>query len=147
MLFNSIEFLLFLPIVLIIFYAVQHKFRVFVLLAASYYFYLSWNPIYILLIFAFTFTDYFAGIFLSNNEKPLSRKLILGFSIILNIGLLVYFKYINFVIENLNVLMYAEDQADEALQVLDVILPVGISFYMFQTLSYTIDVYYKKITA
>jgi len=141
MLFNSIEFLYFLPVVLVLFYLVQHKFRVFVLLLASYYFYMSWNPVYLLLILASTLTDYGAGLALAQLKDKLQRRLIVAASILLNIGLLVYFKYTNFILENLNAVMSPTVDGQAPIELLDILLPVGISFYTFQTLSYTIDVY------
>ena len=145
MLFNSLDFILFLPIVLILFYSIQFKFRSIVLLAASYYFYLSWNPIYLILIITSTLTDYFAGIALSLSKKGISRKLILLVSILINLGLLIYFKYANFILENTNTLVSSINSSYKSIELLDIVLPVGISFYTFQTLSYTIDVYLKKI--
>ncbi|MCB9230729.1 MAG: MBOAT family protein [Bacteroidia bacterium] len=145
MLFNSVEFLLFLPLVLILYYLVQHKYRVILLLLASYYFYLSWNPVYIVLIILSTFTDYSAGLLLGKQENPGPRKLILTGSFLVNLGLLVYFKYSNFILENIDLLAAWRNPEHEPIKLLDIILPVGISFYTFQTLSYTIDVYFRKI--
>ena len=106
---------------------------------------MSWNPVFIVLIIISTLTDYFAGILLSSTAETKRRKLILTTSILVNIGLLAYFKYANFILENVEFLFYYNSENKEPFQLLDIILPVGISFYTFQTLSYTIDVYYQKI--
>lgn len=145
MLFNSLEFILFLPFILIIYYLVSHKLRGVVLLLASYYFYMSWNPIYIILILISTLTDFGAGLFLDKTENQLKRRLILAISLCLNLGLLSYFKYANFFIENWNQLSQFSSSSLFSLSSLDLILPVGISFYTFQTMSYTIDVYHKRL--
>ena len=147
MLFNSIEFLLFLPFVFIVYYLVSHKLKGIVLLLSSYYFYMSWNPIYIVLIIISTLTDFSAGILLSRTDNHYKRKVIVAVSLLLNLGLLSYFKYANFFIENWNQLSYFSSSGLFSVQALDIILPVGISFYTFQTISYTIDVYNKRLIA
>ena len=145
MLFNSFDFIVFLPIVLLLFFAFQQKFRVAVLLVASYYFYMSWNPIYILLIVASTITDYSAGRALSKTSKQQSRNLILAISIIVNLGLLFFFKYTDFLLENINATVEIATNKEAPFTLLELIIPVGISFYTFQTISYTIDVYNRKV--
>lgn len=145
MLFNSLEFLLFLPIVLIAFYLVPHKGRVFLLLGASYYFYMSWNPSYILLILISTFIDYSAGLGLGRTSKKSLRRLYLYTSLGLNLGMLTVFKYGDFLITTSNRIVYKLGFYDWTMESLNLILPVGISFYTFQTMSYTIDVYREKI--
>tara|TARA_B110000285_G_C15079000_1_gene592372 strand:- start:132 stop:1529 length:1398 start_codon:yes stop_codon:yes gene_type:complete len=147
MLFNSFDFIVFLPIVLLLFFAFQQKFRVAVLLVASYYFYMSWNPIYILLIVASTITDYSAGRALSKTSKQQSRNLILAISIIVNLGLLFFFKYTDFLLENINATVEIATNKEAPFTLLELIIPVGISFYTFQTISYTIDVYNRKVEA
>ena len=144
MIFNSLEYFLFLPLVVILFYLVGHRLRIFVLLLASYYFYISWNPIYILLILASTLIDYGAGIGLDRVSRPQSRKFILSVSILANLGFLFFFKYFNFALENVNEIMLSIKEGYQPREVWDIILPVGISFYTFQTMSYTIDVYNGK---
>lgn len=106
---------------------------------------MSWNPWYILLIVASTLTDYIVAILIERNNRKRSKQLLLLSSLIINLGLLGTFKYGNFIVENLNLgLQYFEKSAIEPF---DLILPVGISFYTFQTISYTIDVYRNQISA
>lgn len=137
MLFNSLEYIIFLPTVFLLFYLFPHRFRVFILLLASYYFYMSWNPAYIFLIITSTLIDYTAGRGLERARHHITRKSILWTSICVNLGMLIFFKYGNFFIDNFNRFRIEADR----LEPLGFILPVGISFYTFQTMSYTIDVY------
>ncbi len=143
MAFNSIQFLVFFPIVVILYFSVPGKFRWCWLLAASYFFYMSWRPEYLLLIIASTLVDYFCGMAISRSQKLSRRKLFLLVSLGVNLGLLFAFKYFNFfngVLKELFLrLNWPYRIAD-----FDVLLPVGISFYTFQTLSYTIEVYQRK---
>ena len=147
MIFNSLEYILFLPLVFVLFYLFRHKFRVFILLAASYYFYISWNPVFIILILLSTLIDYGAGLLLERTISASTRRLILGISICANLGFLFFFKYFNFALENVNEVMLAVKGSYQPIEAWDIILPVGISFYTFQTISYTIDVYNGKINA
>ena len=143
MLFNSIEFLFFLPICLVCYFLLPERFKKIFLLVSSYYFYMSWNPKYIILILLSTFVDYFAGIKLSSEENQKKRNFLLLLSLSLNLGLLFYFKYLNFAFSA--IVDFANSIGSSAtFDALDIILPVGISFYTFQTMSYTIDVYYQK---
>jgi alginate O-acetyltransferase complex protein AlgI len=139
-LFNSFHFLLFFPLVVAGYYALPHKARWLVLLAASYYFYACWNINYLGLIIASTLIDYIAGIQITTTQSRSRKRLFLGLSIVTNLGLLFVFKYYAFatgsaqaILEQFNVFYAAPE--------LGLLLPVGISFYTFQTLSYTIDVY------
>ncbi len=154
MLFNSLEFLLFLPTVIIVYFLIAHKFRWLWLLAVSYFFYMSWNPKYALLILFSSITTYYSGILIekanySNLDSKLKKKrknlyVFLSFSI--NLSILIFFKYYNFIGENINNLFsYFGD--DKVVPIIDLLLPVGISFYTFQALSYTIDVYRGDIKA
>jgi len=147
MIFNSLEYILFLPLVFVLFYLFRHKFRVFILLAASYYFYISWNPVFILLILFSTLIDYGAGLLLEKTSSNSTRRLLLGISICANLGFLFFFKYFNFALENVNEVMLAVKGSYQPIEAWDIILPVGISFYTFQTMSYTIDVYNGKTKA
>ena len=147
MIFNSIEYILFLPIVFILFYLFRHKFRVFILLAASYYFYISWNPVFIILIILSTLIDFGAGLLLEKTSSNSTRRLLLGISICANLGFLFFFKYFNFALENVNEAMLAVKASYQPIEAWDIILPVGISFYTFQTMSYTIDVFNGKTKA
>nr|WKN35517.1 MBOAT family O-acyltransferase [Tunicatimonas sp. TK19036] len=143
MLFNSLHFALFFPIVFALYFLINPKYRWVLLLIASYYFYMSWNPIYILLILFSTFIDYFVAIFIERTEEKNKRKFLLYISLSANLGLLFIFKYYNFF--NGAISDFADLFGYEySHSVLNILLPVGISFYTFQTLSYTIDVY-KKI--
>lgn len=147
MLFNSLDFLIFLPIILIAFYLFPFKLRVFLLLAASYYFYMSWNPKYIILILISTLIDYSTGILLQRNEDQFRRKLLLATSMFLNLGMLIAFKYGDFLLQNTSRVLFKLGIENQSFELLDLVLPVGISFYTFQTMSYTIDVYNRKIKA
>ena len=140
MVFTSHIFLFyFLPLVLLIYYAVPTSSRNVTLTLASYVFYGWWKPWFVLLMLTSTVVDYVAGRVISTSENQGSRRLALVASIIVNLGLLAFFKYYMFTMENLNALSQAV--GGPAFQVLKVTLPIGISFYTFQTLSYTIDVY------
>jgi alginate O-acetyltransferase complex protein AlgI len=141
MLFNSLEFLIFLPIVIIIYYILPHKFRWVLLLAASYYFYMAWNPKYIVLIVFSTLVDYFAAILMEKQKNKARRKVFLLISLAANLGLLFLFKYFNFANGTLGRIFNLFADKPYPIGSLSLLLPIGISFYTFQTLSYTIDVY------
>lgn len=138
--FNSIEFLLFLPIVSFLFFTLPNKFRISLLLLASIVFYMSWSPWYITLILFSALVDYFCGLKIYHSESKRTKKLFLYLSLTANLGLLGYFKYYNFFIDNINTII-----GSQAIPYLDIVLPVGISFYTFQTLSYSIDIYFGKL--
>ena len=143
MTFNSLAFLIFLPIVIILYFIVPHKFRWLVLLIASYYAYMSWNPWLVFLILATTVVSYTAAMLMPKTNNQKVKKLLLVITIIVCLGILIFFKYFNFllgsVISFLN--LFSMNIHSVAL---DIILPIGISFYTFQTLSYVIDVYKGK---
>lgn len=144
MLFNSFSFLVFFPIVCVLYFACPHKWRWILLLVASYYFYMNWKPIYALLIFASTFVTWIFALLISKNEDINSRKLYLIISLIINFGILFLYKYFDFLnIEVKGVL----DSLSIGWPVpnFDLLLPVGISFYTFQAVGYTIDVYKRKV--
>lgn len=140
MLFNSIEFVFFFPIVVIAFFAIPHRFRWTLLLAASYYFYAAWRPEYLILIIASTLVDYAAALRMGACDTKRGRRWWLWLSLLSNLGLLFTFKYFNFFNGQLAGL-FEFLEVPYRIPELDVLLPVGISFYTFQTLSYTIDVY------
>lgn len=146
MLFNSFAFAIFLPIVFCLYWALPHKYRWSLLLVASYYFYMSWNPKYVFLIFFTTAVSFFAAILLEKATDKKKKKFILYISAILCLGVLVYFKYFNFVSQSIVDILRAVSINLNPITV-DVLLPVGISFYTFQTLSYVIDVYKGEIKA
>ncbi|PKP23962.1 MAG: membrane-bound O-acyltransferase family protein [Bacteroidetes bacterium HGW-Bacteroidetes-22] len=143
MLFNSIEFIIFLPIVISLFFLIPHRFRWILLLAASYYFYMCWKVEYIFLIVFSTLIDYFCGIFMEKFHEKRFKLPILLVSLISNLGLLFFFKYYNFASENLN-LLFDKIGIQQDIPLMNFLLPVGISFYTFQTLSYSIDVYFGR---
>lgn len=154
MLFNSFEFLIFFPVIVIIYFLIPRKIRCFWLLAASYFFYMCWNVKYALLLFFSTFVTWICGFILQTvSEKNWSPERILFYkkgcvaaSFFLNLSILFFFKYFNFTVGNLNFLL-DKIHTNFRLPVLDLILPVGISFYTFQALGYTVDVYRQEIEA
>ena len=139
MLFNSIEFLIFFPIAVVAYYIFPKAIRNYWLLVCSYYFYMCWNPKYSFLLMTTTIITYLSGLLLDVvNKSELDsgdtnrlRKCIVAVSFVLNIGLLFYFKYINFAMDIWEDIMSRFGMRLEA-PVFDVILPVGISFYIFQ---------------
>lgn len=140
MLFNSEQFLIFLPIVVLLYYVLPAKIKNIWLLVASYFFYMCWNAQYALLILTSTVVTFFSGLLISKFSKKITRKWVMIVCIVINLGILFYFKYANFgmsVIQNLLAILHIQLN----MPVVDVLLPVGISFYTFQALSYTIDVY------
>ena len=147
MLFQSFDFLVFFPLVFALFWAIN-KWNVLTrnifLLAASYFFYGYWDYRFLALILSSSLVDFTIGILLHKTTKASARKGLLAFSVIFNIGLLGYCKYLNFFIENF-VSALSSVGIEQDISTLQIILPVGISFYTFQTLSYTIDVYRKNI--
>lgn len=147
MLFNSFEFAIFLPVVFILYWFVTNRnirIQNSFLLLASYFFYGWWNWRFLSLIAFSSFIDYFIGLKLKNQNNSNIRALLLLISIVINIGFLGFFKYYNFFIDSF---VDAFSLFGEPFNIkrLNIILPIGISFYTFQTLSYTIDVYKKKI--
>lgn len=147
MLFNSIDFAVFLPIVFILYWFVTNRslaIQNLLIVVASYVFYGWWDWRFLLLIVISTLTDYYVGIRLSKQSIQSKRKVLLLISILLNLGMLGFFKYYNFFIENF-VAAFSFFGNPIQPNTLNIILPVGISFYTFQTLSYTIDVYRRKI--
>ncbi len=142
MLFNSINFLVFFPVVVFIFFMIPKKCRYLWLLAASYYFYMCWNAKYVILIFSSTLVTWIAGWLVSVCKTH--RKWMLGGSLLFNLGLLFFFKYFDFFWEAWGKVfsMVGGRLPDKPF---DVLLPVGISFYTFQALGYMLDVYRGKI--
>lgn len=147
MLFNSIDFAIFLPIVFILYWFVTDKnlkLQNFLIVAASYLFYGWWDWRFLSLILFSTIVDYTIGRQLRNEENQLKRKILLWTSILVNLGFLGFFKYYNFFLDNF-ITAFSFFGQDIQANSLNIILPVGISFYTFQTLSYTIDVYKRKL--
>lgn len=143
MVFSSIVFLLyFLPVTLIIYFVIKDKYKNIFLLLASIFFY-SWGaPKFIFVILFTTVLDFFLVQWMYNRKNEISRRAVLIFSVSMNLGLLFYFKYCNFFIDNINGILAAFHILP--LKVLNVILPIGISFYTFESLTYVVDVYRKK---
>lgn len=147
MLFNSIDFAIFLPIVFFLYWFVtQHnlRFQNLLIVAASFLFYGWWDWRFLSLLLFSTILDYSLALLINKQEDPKKRKHILYLSILVNLGFLGFFKYYNFFLDNFIqafTFFGREIKADS----LNIILPVGISFYTFQTLSYTIDVYRRKL--
>ncbi|WP_405576052.1 MBOAT family O-acyltransferase [Winogradskyella sp. Asnod2-B02-A] len=147
MLFNSFEYLIFLPTVFLLYWFVFNKhlkLQNLFLLVISYVFYGWWDWRFLALIAFSSFVDYNIGLRLDNTQEQRKRKLLLYISMLVNLGFLGYFKYYNFFIDNFK-LAFESIGINMHLSSLQIILPVGISFYTFQTMSYTIDVYRKKL--
>ena len=144
--FNSAQFLLFFFIVVIFYYVLPNRIRWIWLLAASYCFYMTWNPKYIFLIITSTLITYVGGLLIDRVEKVKIRKLLVFFSISSNLGILFIFKYYDFFSTSITRVFYHFHIAVN-MPSFDFILPVGISFYTFQALSYIIDVYRKDVRA
>jgi alginate O-acetyltransferase complex protein AlgI len=147
MLFHSLDFAVFLPIVFILYWFVTNnnlKLQNFLIVAASYLFYGWWDWRFLSLILFSTIIDYSIGRKLLNEESKNKRKMLLWTSILVNLGFLGFFKYYNFFLDNF-VSAFSLFGTSINAQGLNIILPVGISFYTFQTLSYTIDVYKRKL--
>ena len=152
MLFNSINFLIFFPIVTLLYFIIPHRVRYIWLLIASYYFYMAWNPVYALLMLTSTFITYLSGILIDrannlgggNAEKL--KKLWVILSLVLNLSILFFFKYFYFAVDNINILLSALH-----IQLIqpkfDIILPLGISFYTMQIVAYIVDVYKGVVPA
>lgn len=141
MVFSSLTFLyIFLPIVLILYYLVPDRFRNFFILISGLFFYAWGEPIYVFVMIASTLIDYFAGLVIFRfGHKQHIRKLALLVSVVMNLSLLGFFKYSNFIVENINAVFGTQFGAPTTL------LPIGISFFTFQSMSYTIDLYRGNI--
>lgn len=155
MLFNSFDFLCFFPLVVLIYFVIPKKIRYIWLLFASYYFYMGWNAKYALLIAASTIMTYAGSLVIEkinnalvdkNKKKNIYKKITLVVTLMANLGILFYFKYVNFFIDNLERVLRVL-KIELVIQEVDVLLPVGISFYTFQALSYIMDVYRGELKA
>lgn len=142
MLFNSIQFAIFLPFVFVLYWILPDKCKTPILLISSYFFYMSWNYKYIILIIAITFICYISAILIEDTRNDTIRKWIRGFSIASCLGVLIIFKYLNFFLDTAISILSIFSQSIDSM-VLDIVLPVGISFYTFQGMSYIFDVYNK----
>ncbi len=146
MLFNSIDFLIFFPIVVGVLFVIPKKLRCLWLLVVSYYFYMSWNPKYAILIAVSTVITYTSGLLIEMVKGKHSKQLVVAGALVSNLAILVVFKYANFVLQSLSV-FFEHLGLGTIERRLDLLLPVGISFYTFQALSYTLDVYRGSIKA
>lgn len=140
MLFNSVEYLIFFPTVVLVYFLLPYRHRWMLLLVSSYYFYMAWKPIYIVLIVFSTIISYYYSLKISNSKSQKKKKVYLWTSLFFNLSVLFVFKYFNFfnhttqeIFNHFGINFYLPD--------FRLLLPMGISFYTFQTLSYTIDVY------
>ncbi len=142
--FNSAEFLIFYPVVLLLHFLIPLKFRWIALLAVSYYFYMTWNPSLIFLILFTTVVSWICSLVIEKSQKKSTQRLCLVVTLVICLGVLFFFKYYNFLASSVSALMTLFGAASTDFT-LNLILPVGISFYTFQTLSYAIDVYRGRI--
>lgn len=146
MLFNSLHFLVFFPVFVGLYFGLPARWRAPLLLAGSYYFYLSWKPVYGLLLAATTLLDYFSGVRMSRLATPAQRRPWLYLSLASNLGTLFIFKYFNFFADTA-VALAAALHLPLAAPTLALALPVGVSFYTFQSVAYIVDVYQGKLEA
>ena len=143
MLFNSIHYLIFFPIVAGAYFILPQRYRWMLVLASSYYFYMCWRVEYVFLIVISTLVDYWAGLYIGSHHHSGKRKAALFLSLFCNLGLLFVFKYLDFFGHSLN-MVSGSFNIFFHMPDLKFLLPVGISFYTFQSLSYTIDIYNNK---
>ncbi|MFN8393867.1 MAG: poly(beta-D-mannuronate) O-acetylase [Bacteroidia bacterium] len=139
MLFNSVHFLWFLPLVVMVYYLLPVRWRWGMVLVASYAFYIWWRVEFIALIVGTTLIDYWVGLQMGKREEPRRRLPFLLLSLAVNLGLLITFKYLGFFASSLNAV------AGTDLPVLNLLLPLGISFHTFQSVGYVVDVYRGRI--
>src|SRR6478735_5688115 len=144
MLFNTFHFAYFFAILFPLYWALPHRPQNHLLLAASYYFYACWDPRFLALLVLSTVMDFACGLAVARIEDTRKRKLFVALSMALNLGMLGYFKYYNFFAESLQAALVRAG-ISVPLGHLDVVLPIGISFYTFQSMSYVIDVYRREI--
>lgn len=147
MLFNSLEFVVFFPVVLMIYFLIHRKLRVFWLLIASYFFYMCWKPKYLLLLLFSTAVTWGAGLLLERWREDLHKKrATAAAAILLNFGILFLFKYLDFLWHNFSAIL-GRFHVTLPENTVSLLLPVGISFYIFQAVGYTVDVYRGTIAA
>ena len=149
MLFNSIEFLLFLPLVFVLYWFVFNKnikYQNLLILVSSYFFYGWWDYRFLSLIILSTIVDFIIGLNISGQSSKKNQKILLWCSVLFNLGVLGFFKYYNFFIESWIDLFSSIGYEINSVWTLKIILPVGISFYTFQTMSYTMDIFKGKLS-
>jgi len=145
MLFNSLSFLIFFPIVLFIYFVIPQKIRYIWLLITSYFFYMGWNAKYALLLLLSTVVTYGAGLLLYKcKDKPVHKKCIVAAGLLVNFGILFLFKYLDFVVDTIQS-VGAKIGITIAGPSFSLLLPVGISFYIFQAVGYMVDIYREKL--
>ncbi|MCR5419825.1 MAG: MBOAT family protein [Lachnospiraceae bacterium] len=144
MLFNSLQFIIFFPIVVIVYFIIPKKVRYIWLLISSYYFYMSWNAMYALLLFASTFITYIGALFIDIAQKDSIKKTVMILGCVLNLSILFVYKYAEYTLSLISKLLSNLNISAEV-PAFSVLLPVGISFYTLQALGYLIDVYRKDI--
>ena len=140
MLFNSLDYAIFLPVVLLLHWVLPRGGRNWLLLIASYVFYAGWDARFLVLIWFSTIVDYAIGLALARENDPSRRRWLATLSLAANLGVLGFFKYAGFFATSFADLMSGFG-VEASPFFLDIVLPVGISFYTFQTLSYTLDIY------
>ncbi|MFM7053217.1 MAG: MBOAT family O-acyltransferase [Bacteroidota bacterium] len=146
MLFNSLQFIIFFPLTLLLFYLLPVRFRWILLLMASLWFYMAWKTEYIFLLLTVCLVNYVCAIALERSDSIQIRKRILWLALLFDMGTLFLFKYYGFVSDNLNAL-FSFTGIDYHAPVMRMILPMGISFYTFQIMGYVIDVYRRQLPA
>ena len=146
MLFNSLSFAVFLPIVFILYWAIPDKYRWVILFISSYYFYMSWNVKYVALILFTTVISYSCALGLERAKQQQKKKILITFTLVASLGCLFFFKYFNFASKSVAELLNLCTLKVHPIT-LNLLLPVGISFYTFQTLGYVIDVYRGEVKA
>ena len=144
MLFNSLAFFAFIGIFYPVYFLLKGKARLWLCLVGSYFFYGYLDPRFLLIIITSTLIDYSIGLMLDKEVEEKRRKRLLTISMVVNLGFLAIFKYFNFFVESFQDLVLSMGMTP-SFNTFNIILPAGISFYTFQSMSYTIDVYYKKI--
>ena len=145
MIFNSVAFAIFLAVVFILFWLIPNRFKWILLLASSCYYYMSWEPKYIIWILITAVISYVSSLLINKyNEDIKKKKVVLTTSVVLVLGMLLYFKYFVFFSESITSLLQRFAIPVESLT-LKIIMPVGISFYTFQTIAYMADVYKGKV--
>lgn len=144
MLFNSLHFLFFFPVVTFLYFLIPHKYRWVLLLIGSYYFYISWKAEYALLLIASTLVSYYSALYISRSEIQQRKRFFLFLSLLVNLGFLFIFKYFNFINGATADFLHLLGFGFNSLK-LKLLLPLGISFFTFQSISYVADVYWGKI--
>jgi len=146
MLFNSLQFIIFFPLTLLLFYLVPVRFRWVLLLIASLWFYMAWKTEYILLLLTVCLVNFACALAIERSDSIPNRKRILWLAMLFDLGTLFLFKYYGFVSDNLNAL-FSFSAIDYQTPVMRLLLPMGISFYTFQIMGYVIDVYRRQLVA